>query len=98
MAASLAALALPAGAASSTPSKGRAKSVVTLVQVKLAGTSIAAGRISAVADNAAPHIAKLVITPVTSSLTGPLGQQTVTPDSGDVTVPTIPKSVDFPAG
>jgi hypothetical protein len=103
VASSFAALAIPAGAASSStttsPAEGRATSSLTLLQVKLAGTTVAAGRIAAVSNNISdPNVAKLVVTPVTSSETGPIGQQTVTPDSGDTTVPGTPKSVDLPSG
>ena len=101
VASSIVALALPAGATSSgtTPAKGVAKSSLTLLQLKIAGTTLAAGRIAAVANNtASPHVAKLVLTPVTSSATGPVSQQTITPDSGSTTVPSTPASVDLPSG
>src|SRR4051794_33374933 len=102
-ASSLAALALPANAtASSTtsaPAEGVARSSLTLLQLTVDGTTVSAGQLAAVADNKAdPHVAKLVITPVTSSATGPIGRQTVTPDSGDTTVPSAPATVSLPSG
>jgi hypothetical protein len=101
MASSLAALSLPAAAESSaatTSARGLAKSSLTLVKLKVEGTTLAAGRIAAVADNSAnPHVAKLVLTPVTSSATGPVGQQTITADDGESTVPGTPASVDLPS-
>ena len=97
---SLSALALPAGAASSaTAAKGASTSSLTILQLTLSGTTITAGQIAAVAGNTtSPHQAKLVITPVSSTLTGPVGQQTITPSSNTTTVPSTPKSVSLPAG
>jgi hypothetical protein len=96
----LAALSLPAGAASSsTASKGAATSSLAILRVTLSGTTITAGQIAAVAGTTTkPHQAKLVVTPIDSTLTGPVGQQTITPSSDNSTVPATPKSVDLPAG
>jgi hypothetical protein len=88
-------LTLPVGAAT-TPSVGSAVSRLTVLRVTLNGDFVDAGDLRAVADNAAPHVAKLVITPLDSSLTGPVGQQTITPSDGDSTVPGTPKSVSLP--
>ena len=89
----------PAGAATSTAAEGVAKSGLTVLRVSVDDVSIVAGRVAAVADNStSPHTAKLVVTPMSSSATGPVGQQTITADDGAVTVPTTPKSVDLPAG
>jgi LPXTG-motif cell wall-anchored protein len=96
---SLTALALPAGAATATPAKGTATSSVTVLRLTISGTTITAGQIAAVAANATkPHQAKLVVTPLDSSATGPVGQQTVTPSSGASTVPTAPASAALPSG
>ena len=96
----VAALSLPAGAASSsTASKGAATSSLAILRVTLSGTTITAGQIAAVAGTTTkPHQAKLVVTPIDSTLTGPVGQQTITPSSNNATVPATPKSVDLPAG
>src|SRR4051794_3784390 len=96
----VAALALPAGAASGTSSsKGAATSSLAILRLTLSGTTITAGQIAAVAGNTTkPHQAKLVITPIDSTLAGPVGQQTITPSSSPTTVPATPKSIDFPAG
>jgi len=95
---SLAALALPAGAATSTAAQGSATSSLTILKVTVAGQTITAGQIAAVAANTSPHQAKLVVTPLDSSLTGPLGQQTISPSDGASTVPTAPKSAALPSG
>jgi hypothetical protein len=97
--AALAAVTLPASATTTTtPSHGQATSSLTILRVTLAGQTVTAGRIVAVAGNAStPHVAKLVVTPVDSSVTGPLGQQTVTPSSS-TTVPSSPKSIALPNG
>jgi hypothetical protein len=99
-AASLTSLALPAGATTTGASaKGVATSTLTVLRLTLSGTTVAAGQIVAVAGNTTkPHLAKLVITPVDSSLTGPLGQQTVSAGGGTSTIPAVPKSVTLPAG
>ncbi|MDQ1706746.1 MAG: hypothetical protein QOF18_3112 [Frankiaceae bacterium] len=99
-AAGLAALSLPAGAATTTtPAKGVATSTLTVLRLTLAGTTVAAGQIVAVAGNTTkPHLAKLVITPVDSSVTGPIGQQTVSAGGGTSTIPATPKSVTLPGG
>jgi hypothetical protein len=96
----VAALSLPAGAASSsTASKGAATSSLAILRLTVSGTTITAGQIAAVAGTTTkPHQAKLVVTPIDSTLTGPVGQQTITPSSGTSTVPATPKSVDLPAG
>jgi MYXO-CTERM domain-containing protein len=99
-AASLTALVLPAGAATTTahPAKGVATSTLTVLRLTLAGDTVAAGQVVGVAGNTtSPHVAKLVITPIDSSLTGPVGQQTVSADATS-TVPATPKSVTLPAG
>jgi hypothetical protein len=88
-------LTLPVGAAT-TPSTGSAVSRLTVLHVSLNGDSVDAGDIRAVADNAAPHVAKLVVTPLDSSVTGPVGRQTITPSDGDSTVPGTPKSLSLP--
>ena len=95
----LAAVALPAGAATTTtPSRGSATSALAILQLRLAGQTVTAGRIDAVAGNATSHhVAKLVITPLDSTATGPIGQQTVTP-SQSTTVPPTPKSIALPNG
>jgi len=96
----VAALSLPAGAASSsTASKGAATSSLAILRLTVNGTTITAGQIAAVAGTTTkPHQAKLVVTPIDSTLTGPVGQQTITPSSNTTTVPATPKSVDLPAG
>jgi hypothetical protein len=98
--ASVCALALPAGAASSaTAAKGASTSSLTILRVTVSGTTITAGQIAAVAGTTTnPHQAKLVVTPIDSTLTGPIGQQTITPSSSTSTVPAAPKSVDLPSG
>ena len=45
-----------------------------------------------------PHQAKLVVTPIDSTVTGPVGQQTVTAADGTSTVPATPKSASLPSG
>lgn len=96
----VAALSLPAGAASgSTAAKGAATSSLAILRVTVNGTTITAGQIAAVAGTTTkPHQAKLVVTPVDSTLTGPVGQQTITPSSNTTTVPATPKSVSLPGG
>lgn len=100
--AATAAVTVPAGASTTTtttPSHGSATSSLTLLELHLLGQSITAGRIAMVASNSAlPHTAKLVITPVFSSATGPVGQQTVTPGTSATTVPSAPKSIALPNG
>jgi hypothetical protein len=88
-------LTLPVGAAT-TPSTGSAVSRLTVLRVTLNGDFVDAGDLRAVADNAAPHVAKLVVTPLDSSVTGPVGRQTITPSDGDSTVPGTPKSLSLP--
>ena len=97
----LAALALPAGAAprATTAPEGAATSSITVLRLTVSGTTVTAGRIAAVASNkSSPHTAKLVVTPLDSTVTGPVGQQTITPSSSPATVPSTPKSVSLPAG
>jgi hypothetical protein len=96
-AAGFAALSLPAGAATtSTPATGSAESRLTILHIALNDETVDAGDLRAVADNATPHVAKLVVTPLDSSVTGPLGRQTITPSDGSSTVPTAPKSLSLP--
>jgi hypothetical protein len=72
---------------------------VAILRLTVSGTTITAGQIAAVAATTTkPHEAKLVITPIDSTLTGPVGQQTITPSSTTTTVPATPKSVSLPAG
>ena len=98
-AAAVTALAIPAGAASSTASKGASTSSITILRLTVSGTTITAGQIAAVAGTTtSPHQAKLVVTPIDSTLTGPVGQQTITPSSNTTTVPATPKSVSLPSG
>ena len=99
-ASSVVALALPAGAATITkPSKGSATSSLAVLRLTISGTTITAGQIAAVAGNTTkPHQAKLVVTPLESSATGAIGQQTITPSSGASTVPSAPKSAALPSG
>lgn len=95
---SLIALALPAGATTTTtPAKGVATSGLAVLRLTISGTTITAGQIAAVAGNTtSPHQAKLVVTPIDSTVTGPVGQQTITAGSGTSTVPATPKSVSLP--
>src|SRR4051812_1002355 len=78
--ATTAAIALPAAATTTTtttPAHGFAGSNLTVLQLHLLGQSVTAGRIEMRAgNNHSPHTAQLVITPVSSSVTGPIGQQT----------------------
>jgi len=100
---SLAALTLPAGATTrttttTTPSHGSASSALSILRLTLNGQTVTAGRISAVAGNSrSPHTARLVLTPLDSTATGPVGQQEVTPSS-PTTVPGTPKSITLPGG
>lgn len=100
-AASLSVLAVPAGAATSasaTAAQGKASSALTILQVKLNGTSVAVGQLVATTSNAvSPHQAELVITPLRSSVSGAVGQQTVSAGQ-TLTVPSTPKSVALPGG
>jgi hypothetical protein len=102
--AALAAATVPAGAATTTkPSHGRATSTLTILKLSIAGERVTAGQIVAAAGNAAtPHVAKLVVTPLSSSLTGALGQCTLTASgttcAGGGTIPATPKSVALPNG
>jgi hypothetical protein len=100
--AATAAVTVPAGASTTTtttPSHGSATSTLTLLELHLLGQSITAGRIAMVAANdALPHTAQLVITPLSSSATGPVGQQTVTPGTSATTVPGTPRSITLPNG
>jgi hypothetical protein len=96
----VAALAIPAGAVpAASATKGAATSSVTILRLTVSGTTITAGRIAAVVGTTtSPHRAKLVVTPIDSSVTGPVGQQTITPTSNTTTVPATPKSVSLPGG
>jgi hypothetical protein len=91
-----------AGAATTTTTtaaKGSATSSVTVLELSLLGNTLTAGKIAAVADNSvSPHNVKLVVTPVDSSVTGPVGQQTVTPGSAATQVPSTPQSASLPNG
>lgn len=99
----IAAAALPAGAATTTtPSHGKSTSTLSLVQLRIAGQSVTAGRITATAVNSSsPHIARLVITPLAYNFpatgkSGTIGKQTITPASGSTTVPGAAGSVTLP--
>lgn len=101
----IAAVTLPAGAVTTTtPSHGRATSTLTILQLRIAGQTVTAGRISAVAgDVSSPHVARLGLTPLAYNLpavgqSGTLGKQTITPSSGSVTVPSPPVSIALPNG
>src|SRR3954453_8442586 len=103
--ATLAAVTLPAGATTTTsPSHGKATSTLSLLQLRIAGQSVTAGRITATAVNSSsPHIARLVITPLAYNLpavgkSGTIGKQTITPASGSTTVPGATGSVTLPSG
>src|SRR3954447_24025151 len=98
---------LPAGAATTTtttPSHGKASSTLTIVRLKIGGQSVSLGRISAVAGTLkTPHTAALTVTPIAYDFpavgkSGSLGQQTITPANGSVTVPTPPASIALPNG
>jgi hypothetical protein len=82
-----------------TPAKGSATSSLTVLQLSLLGNTLSAGQIAAVADNSvSPHNVKLVVTPVDSSVTGAVGQQTITPGSAATTVPSSPATASLPNG
>jgi hypothetical protein len=72
-----------AGAATvhhTTPAKAKANSSFTLLRVSAAGQAVSVGRITSLADRRTqPHTARLVLTPIDSTLTGPVGQQEITP-------------------
>src|SRR4051794_5855750 len=96
---------LPAGAATTTtttPSHGKASSTLTIVRLKIGGQSVSLGRISAVAGTLrTPHTAALTVTPIAYDFpavgqSGTVGQQTITPANGSVTVPTPPVSKQLP--
>ncbi|HEU5034895.1 MAG TPA: hypothetical protein VFT62_09095 [Mycobacteriales bacterium] len=98
------ALAVPAAAAgttpsaSATPAKGEAASTLTLLRLELAGTTISAGQVAAITSNATkPHQASVVVTPLDSSVTGPVGRTTV-PIGQTATVPAAPRSIALPGG
>jgi len=88
----------PAVAATSTATHGTASSSLRLLHVELGGHAISAGQISAEASNAAsPHTAAIVVTP--AALDGTTyGQQTVTPASSPVTVPSGTQTATIPGG
>src|SRR5437764_2998927 len=103
----VAAATLPAGATTATtttPSHGKATSTLTIVKLKIAGQSVAVGRISGVAANSSsPHVAVLSVTPLSYNFpavgqSGTLGRQTITPATGSVTVPNPPVSIALPGG
>src|SRR3954470_5071301 len=103
--ATVAAVTLPAGATTTTsPSHGKAASTLSLLEVRIAGQSVTAGRITATAVNSSsPHIARLVVTPLAYNLPavgkhGTIGKQTITPASGSTTVPGAAGSVTLPNG
>jgi len=93
-----AAAAAPALASTSTTSHGVATSSLRLLHVELGGHALSAGQISAEASNAAtPHVAAIVVTP--AALDGTTyGQQTVTPASSPVTLPSGSESATIPGG
>src|SRR3954453_21719321 len=103
--ATLAAVTLPAGATTTTsPSHGKATSTLSLLQLRIAGQSVTAGRITATAVNSSsPHVARLVVTPLAYNLPavgkrGTIGKQTITPASGSTTVPGAAGSITLPNG
>jgi len=88
-----------ASTTTTTPSKGSATSSLTVLQLSLLGNTLSAGQIAAVADNSvSPHNVKLVVTPVDSSVTGAVGQQTITPGSTATQVPSAPATASLPNG
>src|SRR3954447_16124319 len=96
---------LPAGAATTTtttPSHGNASSTLTIVRLRIGGQSVSLGRISAGAGTLrTPHTAALTVAPIAYNFpavgqSGAVGQQTVTPANGSVTVPTPPVSKKLP--
>ncbi|MDQ1747505.1 MAG: hypothetical protein QOD07_1768 [Frankiaceae bacterium] len=84
--------------ASSAPAHGAASSGLRLLHVELGGHAISAGEIAAQASNAmSPHVAQIVVTP--AALDGTTyGQQTVTPASSPVTVPSGAQTATIPGG
>src|SRR3954468_13018430 len=101
----VAAATLPAGATTTTtPSHGKATSTLSLLRLSIAGQSVTAGRITARAVNSsAPHIARLVVTPLAYNFPaagkrGTIGKQTITPASGSTRVPGAAGSVTLPNG
>src|SRR3954454_7967851 len=103
--ATVAAVTLPAGATPTTLAcHGQATSTLSLLQLRIAGQSVTAGRITATAVNSSsPHIARLVVTPLAYNLPavgkhGTIGKQTITPASGSTTVPGAAGSVTLPNG
>src|SRR3954451_5211130 len=101
----VAAATLPAGATTTTtPSRGKATSTLSLLQLSIAGQRVTAGRITATAANStSPHIARLVVTPLAYNLPavgkhGTIGKQTITPASGSTRVPGAAGSVTLPNG
>lgn len=93
-----AAAAAPAVASTSTASHGSASSDLRLLHVAVAQHAVSAGEIAAQASNAAsPHVADIVVTP--AALDGTTyGQQTVTPATSPVTVPSSAKTATLPGG
>lgn len=98
---SIAVAVLPAGAATTTttPAQGIATSTVTLLKLEIAGQTVTTGQVTALADNAvSPHKVQLVVTPLDSTATGPIGQQTFTPSSTPATVAAPSTAVTLPGG
>lgn len=83
---------------SSSAAHGDATSSLRLLHIELGGHAVSAGEIAATASNAAsPHVAKIVVTP--AALDGTTyGQQTVTPASSPVTVPSTNQTATIPGG
>lgn len=92
------AAAAPGLASASTATHGSASSGLRLLHVTLAGHALSAGQIAAQASNAAtPHVANIVVTP--AALDGTTyGQQTVTPATSPMTVPTGTQTATLPGG
>lgn len=92
----VAAAAAPAFAATTTtPAQGNSRSALTLLELSLAGHTVTAGTLEAVATNASSRVAKLVVTPV--AIDGAAkGQQTITPSNAPATVPSTAQTVSVP--
>jgi hypothetical protein len=93
----LTAAAAPAiGATTTTPATGVAQSTLTLLDVALAGHSVQAGQIAAVASDTTSRVAQIVVTPAVLDGNA-VGRQTVTPSSAPATVPAgSPQTVSVP--
>ena len=84
---SLTAAAAPAlGATHTTPATGTAQSSLQILDLRVAGKTVQAGGIAAVARNTPSRLAQLVVTPVAVDGAA-TGQQTVTSSSSPATVP-----------